>query len=93
MVQVKPPSLPQSGGKAGDPRRQSTLEDIMESVGRSPNLRDHKRRTMMSAMRTVGRCLGKPLSEIPAQPAALQKELSSANYLQAGINKRRWINS
>lgn len=82
----------QSRANAGDPRRQKTLEDIMGSVRRSPNLREHKRRTIMSALRTVGRCLGKQLSELPGQPAALQKELATANPLQAGISHKRWRN-
>jgi site-specific recombinase XerD len=47
---------------------------------------------MLSALRTVARCLQKVPSEIPAQPAALQKELAGANYLQSGLSKRRWTN-
>jgi len=82
----------QSRAIAGDPRQQKTLEDIIGSVRRSPNLGEQKRRTIMSALRTVSRCLGKSLSELPGQPGALQKELATANPLQAGISQERWRN-
>jgi integrase len=89
MVQSN--NLPRA--KAGDPRPQKTLEDIMGSVSSSPNLREHQRRTIMSALRTVARCLGKPPSDIPGQVGALQKELATANFLQAGISRQRWSNA
>jgi integrase len=92
MPKSKTPAPAKSRGNAGDLNRQKTLEDIMGSVERSPNLREHQRRSMLSALRAVARCLGKPPAEITAQPAALQKELATANYLQAGITKKRWTN-
>jgi integrase len=92
MTQSKFPAPAKSGGNAGDLHHQKSLKAVMGCVERSPNLREHQRRTMLSALRTVARCLGKAPSEIIAQPAALQKELATANYLQAGITKRRWTN-
>ena len=92
MVHFEHPPAPQLRGNTGDPRRQKTLEDIMGSVSRSPDLREHHRRTMLSALRTVARCLGKAPSEVPGQPGALQKELAGVNYLQSGLSKHRWTN-
>jgi integrase len=92
MVQSEAPFPVKNGVKAGDPRRQKTLEDVMESVRRSPNLREQKRRTMLSALRTVARCLGRTPGEISALPAPLQQEMGAANFVLAGISRRRWTN-
>jgi integrase len=93
MVHFEAPLSAKNGGKSGNPHQQKTLEDILESVRRSPNLREQHRRTILSAVRTVARCLGRSPEEIPAQPGLLQKELTIANYLQAGVSKKRWTNA
>jgi integrase len=92
LVHSKATYPEQSRAKPGDPRRQKTLADIMGSVSRAPDLREHRRRGILSALRTVARCLNKVPSDIPGYPGALQKELAEANYLQAGLSKRRWTN-
>jgi hypothetical protein len=79
--------------KARDVRRPKTLADIMESVRKAPDLRERKRRHLLSALNTVARVLGKAPRDILAQPVSLRKELSQASYLIAGLTKRRWTDT
>ena len=92
MVHSNDPSSPQSPGTGGDSRPRKSLADVMESVRRAPSLPEHRRRVLLSALRTVCRCLGKAPSEVSAQPAVLQKELDKVNFLQCGLSKKRWTN-
>jgi integrase len=73
-------------------RGTKTLQDVMDVVKASPDLRELPRRTIMSGLRTLARCLNKAPRDILATPAALQKELAGANPLLAGLTKRRWTN-
>lgn len=75
------------------PQQRRTLADIKASVQKAPDLTSRQRQTLVSALNTVGRVLGQPLTNIPAQPAALREQLSQAKYLLAGVNKRRWTDT
>lgn len=69
-----------------------TLSDIMTSVARSTEITESKRRATLSALRVVARCVGREPGDIVGTPAALQKDLAAANYIAAGLTKRRWTN-
>jgi integrase len=69
-----------------------TLAHVMQRVESSPDLREAKRRDVLSALRTLAHCIGKPPEQISAAPKSLQREMAAVNYLQAGIGKSRWVN-
>jgi integrase len=70
-----------------------TLADVMQRVASSPDLREARRRDVLSALRTLARCLGRPPELISAVPKSLQREMAAVNYHQAGLGKSRWINT
>lgn len=67
-----------------------TFRNLMDRVEAAPELAEGRRAEMLSALRTVARCLGADPGDILAAPASLRKKLRDAPYMLAGIGKRRW---
>jgi integrase len=73
--------------------RPPTLADLATQVASWPGLADSQRRDLLSAIRTTGRIIGKPLAairadDLPSLSAALYKSHHSAH----GMGKRRFGN-
>jgi len=70
-----------------------TLEDVMGSIQRHPDLREARRREIMSALRGVARCIGRTQRDITVVPTTVfQKQMREAKYMQAGFTLKRWTN-
>jgi len=66
-----------------------TLRDVMARVESAPELIPARRGEILSALRTLARCVGRDPGDIPAQPVSLRKSLKDASYTLAGVSKRR----
>lgn len=67
-----------------------TVRDVMARVEAASELTPDRRCEILSALRTLARCVGRDPGDIPAQPASLSKALKDAPYTLAGVGKRRW---
>ena len=80
--------------KANSPAHASldvTLADVLAAV-QTADLPARRRQEMVSALRTVARALGKPLSQIPTRPRVLADRLERITPDAIGISRRRWNN-
>src|SRR5579859_4657628 len=64
-----------------------TLKDVMARVEAAPDLTQVRRGEILSALRTLARCVGRDPGDIPAQPASLRKTLRDTPYALAGLGK------
>jgi hypothetical protein len=51
-----------------------------------------RRRELASAVRVMGRLLGQPLTEIPADPRLLRARIAQITAASAGLSEPRWRN-
>ena len=69
----------------------STLAEVAAAV-RTAGLAPHRTQDLIAALNTTARVLGRPLTDIPADPALLRRRLAEATPLAYGVNPRRWTN-
>ena len=69
-----------------------TLAAVMAGIEADNALSKRRRQDMLSALRTVGRVLRRPLAELPAHPSALRNLLKEFAPSQAGMSERYWCN-
>jgi integrase len=67
------------------------LADVLIAVQKS-DLPERRRQEIASALRTIGRVLGRDLERIPADPRRLSALLKDVPPLAIGISQRRWNN-
>jgi hypothetical protein len=68
-----------------------TLADVVNAV-RSADLSKERRQEIVSALRTTGRAIGKPLERVPADPRRLAVLLNEVSPIALGISPGRWAN-
>jgi integrase len=73
--------------------QQPTLEDVRQRIISDHTLGLRRRQELSSALRTVGKVLGRRLEEVPADPAYLQRRLRGITAAMAGLSKGRWRNA
>ncbi len=69
-----------------------TLSDVLDRLGAPGDLTERQRADLRSAVRTVGRALDRPLTELPAHPEFLGRRLRQINPAAVGMRKSRWAN-
>ena len=74
------------------PAGAASLADVLERLEHIEGLSGRQRMDLRSAVRTVGRILGRPLSEIPASPPVLRGRLDAVAPASIGLTKGRWSN-
>ena len=75
-----------------NPARTASLADVLERLEHIEDLSGRQRMDLRSAVRTVGRILGRPLSEIPASPPVLRDRLDAIAPASIELTKGRWSN-
>src|SRR5262252_8995911 len=69
-----------------------SLADLLNAVGADMQLSARQRQDTCSALRIVGRALGRPLAELPARPRQLRERLAALTPAMVGVSKGRWAN-
>jgi hypothetical protein len=69
-----------------------SLADVLDQLQDAADLTDRQRADLRSAVRTVGRVLDRPLSELPAHPEFLRKRLEAVVPAAVGLTAARWTN-
>ncbi len=69
-----------------------TLSDVLDRLVAASDLTERQRADLRSAVRTVGRALDRPLTELPAHPEFLGRRLRQINPAAVGMRKSRWAN-
>lgn len=64
----------------------------MQRIAAEGSLGPRQRQEVSSALRTVGRALGRRLEEIPASPRQLRERLALLTPAMAGVSQGRWNN-
>lgn len=70
-----------------------TLTRLLVLIEKDPTLTSAQKTAQSSAIRTVGRAIGLPLSAIPAHPKFLQKKLAKVSPARIGISVASWRNA
>lgn len=70
----------------------ATLEGIIGTIEERNDISLRRRREMTSAVRVMGRLLGQPLSDIPADPLVLRPRIAQITAVSAGLSPDRWRN-
>jgi integrase len=68
------------------------LSDVIARLDHAGHLTRRQRADLRSAVRTVGRILDRPLSELPAHPEFLRKRLEAVVPAAVGLTAARWTN-
>ena len=68
------------------------LGAVLELIIADKTLPIRQRQDMASALRTVGKALGRPLDELRAHPASLRERLAKFTPAMANLSERRWTN-
>jgi integrase len=69
-----------------------SLADVLDRLQDAAGLTDRQRADLRSAVRTVGRVLDRPLSELPAHPEFLRKRLEGVVPAAVELTAARWTN-
>ena len=69
-----------------------SLADVLTQISNDPSLSARQRQEVCSALRVVGRAIGRPLEEIPAYPRHLRERLATLTPAMTGVSKGRWAN-
>ena len=74
------------------PAGAASLADVLKQLQHIEGLSGRQRMDLRSAVSTVGRILGRPLSEIPASPPVLRGRLDAIAPASIGLTRGRWNN-
>ena len=69
-----------------------TLAELLDEIVSDQTLTSRQRQESCSALRSVGRALGRRLEEIPASPRQLRERLAILTPAMAGVSLGRWNN-
>jgi hypothetical protein len=92
LARYSPLNASRKPPKAGSSAQLVTLSDVMSRVESSPDLGAAKKRDVLSALRRLADCVGKPPEQVSASPKTLQREVAAVNYHTVGLSKTRWTN-
>ena len=81
-------SPPSRGPRAPFP----SLAHLLDEIVSDQTLTSRQRQESCSALRSVGRALGRRLEEIPASPRQLRERLAILTPAMAGVSLGRWNN-
>lgn len=68
------------------------LSDVLDALTSNQSLYVGRSRDLLSAVRRVGKALGMPLSDIPADPRWLREHLIRVSPPQLRVRKKTWAN-
>jgi integrase len=71
--------------------RPANLDQMLERIDGLESLSVDKRQHIKSAVRAVGRVLGRPLRDVTTDPVQLRELLASATPASAGMTSERWM--
>ena len=69
-----------------------SLEDVVARLRMADGLSARARADCRSALRSIGRIIGRPLSEIPASPRHLRSRMDELSPARFGLTPGRWAN-
>lgn len=69
-----------------------SLAAVLEQTASDASLTPRHRQETCSALRAVGRAIGRRLEEIPAHPRLLRERLAALTPAMAGVSRGRWNN-
>ena len=69
-----------------------SLENVFERLGTAQGLSARARADCRSALRSLGRIIGRPLKEIPASPRHLRSRMNELSPARFGLTRGRWAN-
>ncbi len=78
--------------KPGDAPSQLTLADLLDKITADETIPHKRRQDISSALRMVGKIIGRPLAECPAQPGWLRARLKAFSPAMADLSTARWRN-
>jgi integrase len=70
-----------------------SLAQVAEQIAADESLTRRQQQEMCSALRTVGRAIGRRLEEIPANLRQLRERLAAITPAMAGVSHGRWNNA
>lgn len=79
--------------KPVDPTGQLSLLDLLDKIAADAAITAKRRQDISSALRTMGKILGKPLAECPAHPGFLSARLKGFFPAMADLSPARWRNT
>jgi hypothetical protein len=69
-----------------------SLAELLDEIASDQTLTPRQRQESCSALRSVGRALGRRLDEIQANPRQLRERLTTLTPAMAGVSRGRWNN-
>jgi len=85
---------PDSASRSPRPAiHQPTLEDVRQAILADTSLASRRRQDLSSGLRTIGKALGRPLQETPADPGRLFDRLEDFTPAMTGVSRGRWRNA
>lgn len=78
--------------KTVSPAAPTNLQEVIDAIGTLPDLTEQRRLDLRSALRSFARGLNRRTVEIPADVAALKKQISGLTAPMVGLTKPRWAN-
>lgn len=69
-----------------------SLAELLDGIASDQTLTPRQRQESCSALRSVGRALGRRLDEIQANPSQLRERLATLTPAMAGVSRGRWNN-
>jgi hypothetical protein len=76
-----------------NPSVPSNLAEVFNLIQSDDALALHKRQDVCSALRSLGRAIGRPLDQVPAHPDHIRQQLDRASPALAGVSPRAWRNT
>jgi integrase len=70
----------------------ANLDEVIRKILAGNDITLGRRRELASAVRVMGRLLGQPLTEIPADPRLLRARIAQITATSAGLSEPRWRN-
>lgn len=70
----------------------STLQEVIEALGRRDELTDQRRQDLRSSLRTFAKVIGKTPDQVPADLGALNQEIAGLTAQMVGLSAPRWAN-
>lgn len=68
------------------------MDDVIRTIQARDDISLRRRRELASAIRVMGRLLGQPVTEIPADPGLLRARITQITATSAGLSEARWRN-
>ncbi|MEI6800026.1 MAG: site-specific integrase [Pseudomonadota bacterium] len=70
----------------------STLHEVIDALGVRDDLSDQRRQDLRSSLRTFAKVFGKTPDQVPADLAALNRQIAGVTAQMVGLSAPRWAN-